>query len=71
MEILDQIWAHPKEAKGIISKYTEQNRSILEQERMLEARMKKSRLSKTILDVDEDENEAEEHSNMEKATATV
>jgi hypothetical protein len=71
MEILDQIWAHPKEAKEIISKYTEQNKSILEQERMLEARMKKSRLSKTILDVDESENEAEEHSNTEKATAPV
>jgi len=71
MEALDQIWAHPKEAKGIISKYTEQNRSILEQERMLELRMKKSRLSKTILDVDEDENEAEEHNNTEKATAPV
>jgi len=71
MEALDQIWAHPKEAKGIISKYTEQNKSILEQERMLELRMKKSRLSKTILDVDEDENETEEHSNMEKATAPV
>jgi len=71
MAILDQIWAHPKEAKEIISKYTEQNKSILEQERMLEARMKKSRLSKTILDVNEDENEAEEHNNMEKATAPV
>jgi hypothetical protein len=49
--------------------YAEQNKSILEQERMLEARMKKSRLSKTILDVDEDENETEEHNNTEKATA--
>jgi len=38
---------------------------------MLEVRMKKSRLSKTLLDVDEDENETEEHSNMEKATAPV
>jgi hypothetical protein len=71
MEILGQIWARPKEAKRIITKYTEQNRSILEQERMLEARMKKSRLSKTILDVDEDENEAEEHSKSVKATAPV
>jgi hypothetical protein len=30
--------------------------------------MRKSRLSKTILDVDEDENETEEHNNTEKAT---
>lgn len=71
MEALDPIWAHPKKAKDIFAKYAEQNRSILEQERMLEARMKKSRLSKTILDVDEDENETEEHSNMEKATTPV
>jgi hypothetical protein len=35
---------------------------------MLEARMKKTRLSKTILDVDEDENETEERNNTEKAT---
>jgi len=70
MDILDQIWAHPKEAKGIISKHTEQNKAILEQERMLEARMKKSRLSKTILDIDENENETEEHNNTEKTTAS-
>jgi hypothetical protein len=70
MEMLDQIWAHPEKAKEIIAKYTEQNRSILEQERMLELRMKKTRLSKTILDVDESESEsAEEQSNSaEKAT---
>jgi hypothetical protein len=71
MEMLDQICAHPKKAKDILAKYADQNKSILEQERMLELRMKKSRLSKTILDVDEDENETEEHSNMEKATAPV
>jgi hypothetical protein len=71
METLDQIWGHPEKAKEILAKYAEQNKSILEQERMLEARMKKSRLSKTILDVDEDENETEEHSNTEKATAPV
>jgi hypothetical protein len=36
---------------------------------MLEARMKKSRLSRTILDVDESESEsAEEQSSSEKAT---
>ena len=64
MDILDQIWAHPKEAKGIISKHTEQNKSILEQERMLELRMKKTRLSKTILDIDESENEAAEQGNL-------
>jgi len=71
MEALDQIWAHCKKAKDILARYAEQNKSILEQERMLEARMKKSCLSKTILDVNEDENEAEEHNNMEKATAPV
>jgi len=38
---------------------------------MLEARVKKLRQSKTILDVDENENETEEHSNMEKATTPV
>jgi len=69
MGTLDEIWAHPKKAKEILAKYAEQNKSILEQERMLEARMKKSRLSKTILDVDEDENETEEHNNTEKTTA--
>jgi hypothetical protein len=69
MEMLDQIWGHPEKAKEILGKYAEQNKSILEQERMLETRMKKSRLSKTILDVDEDENETEEHSKSEKATA--
>ena len=42
--MLDQIWARPKEAKEILAKYAEQNKSILEQERMMEARMKKSRL---------------------------
>jgi hypothetical protein len=70
MEMLDQIWAHPEKAKEIIAKYAEQNKSILEQERMLEARMKKTRLSKTILDIDESESEsAEEQSNSaEKAT---
>jgi DNA-binding transcriptional ArsR family regulator len=71
MEMLDQIWAHPKEAKAIITKYTEQNRSILEQERMLEARMKKSRQSRTILDVDDSEREtSEEQGNSEKVTAS-
>jgi hypothetical protein len=58
----------PGKGREILAKYAEQNKSILEQERMLEARMKKSRLSKTILDVDEDENETEEHNNTEKAT---
>jgi hypothetical protein len=37
---------------------------MLEQERMLEARMKTSRLSKIILDADEDENEAAEQGNQ-------
>jgi hypothetical protein len=37
---------------------------MLEQERMLEARMKTSRLSKTILDADEGENEAAEQGNQ-------
>jgi len=69
MEMLDQIWAHPKEAKGIISKYTEQNKSILEQERMLEARMKKSRQSKTILDVDENESESAGEENRKTASS--
>ena len=67
MEMLDQIWAHPEKAKEIIAKYTEQNKSILEQERMLELRMKKTRLSKTILDVDENENEAAEQGNQAAA----
>ena len=71
MEVLDQIWAHPKEAEEIVTKCREQNKSILEQERMLEARVKKLRQSKTILDVGEDENETEEHSNREKATTPV
>lgn len=58
----------PGKGREILAKYAEQNRSILEQERMLEARMKKSRLSKTILDVDENESRvAEEQSNSEKA----
>jgi hypothetical protein len=70
MQIFDEIWKHPDKAQDILGKYREQNKSILEQERMLEARMKKSRLSKTILDVDESESEsAEEQSNSaEKAT---
>jgi hypothetical protein len=55
MQILDEIWKQPETAKEILAKYREQNSSILEQERMLEARMKKARLSKTILDVDEGE----------------
>jgi hypothetical protein len=33
---------------------------------MLEVRMKKSRLSKTILDVDESENETEERATLRK-----
>ena len=71
MGALDEIWAHPKKAKEILAKYAEQNKAILEQERMLEARMKKSRLSKTILDVDENESEAaEEHANSEKPAAS-
>jgi hypothetical protein len=60
MQILDEIWKHPDRAKDILSKYREQNKSILEQERMLEARIKKARLSKTILDVDESEHGAAE-----------
>jgi len=67
MQILDEIWKHPKRAKEILAKYSEQNRSILEQERMLDARMKKSRLSKTILDVDESEDGMEEQSTSGKA----
>ena len=67
MQILDEIWKHPKRASEILAKYTEQNRSILEQERMLEARMKKARLSKTILDVDESEGEAAEQGNQAAA----
>jgi predicted DNA-binding transcriptional regulator len=71
MEILDQIWAHPKEAEEIVTKCREQNKSILEQERMLEARVKKLRQSKTVLDVDENESEAaEEHANSEKPAAS-
>jgi hypothetical protein len=64
MEALDQIWAHPKEAEEIVTKCREQNKSILEQERMLEARVKKLRQSKTILDVDENEQEAAEQGNQ-------
>jgi hypothetical protein len=56
MQILDEIWKHPDKAKDILGKYREQNKSILEQEQMLEARMKKARLSKTILDVGDREN---------------
>jgi hypothetical protein len=41
-----------------------QNKSIVEQERMLEARMRKARLSKTILDVDENEHGAVEQGNQ-------
>jgi hypothetical protein len=73
MEMLDQIWGRPKKAKEILARYAEQNESILEQEHMLEARMKKSRLSKTILDVDDGENEsevAEEHTNLKKPAAS-
>jgi hypothetical protein len=58
MEMLDQIWSHPKKAKEILAKYAEQNKSILERERMLEATMKKSRVSKTILDVEDAETAA-------------
>jgi len=65
-DILDEIWKHRKRAKEMLAKYSEQNRLILEQERMLEARMKKSRLSKTILDVDDGENETEEQGNSER-----
>ncbi len=54
----------PNEA---LAKYAEQNKSILEQEHMLETRMKKSRLNKTVLDDDENENEtAEEQANPGK-----
>lgn len=56
--MLDQIWSHPKKAKEILAKYAEQNKSILERERMLEATMKKSRVSKTILDVEDAETAA-------------
>ena len=70
MRLLErEIWGHPKKAKEILVRYAEQNKSILEQERMLELRMKKSRLSKTILDVEESEDGGEEHNNTEKATA--
>ena len=65
MRLLErEIWGHPKKAKEILARYAEQNKSILEQERMLELRMKKTRLSKTILDADESENEAAEQGNL-------
>lgn len=67
MVILDEIWKQPKNAKEILAKYKEQNRSILEQERMLEARIKKARLSKTILDVEENEHGASEQGNQAAA----
>jgi hypothetical protein len=46
MEMLDQIWSRPKKAKEIHAKYAEQNKAILERERILELRMRKNRLSK-------------------------
>jgi len=70
MGALDQIWSHPKKAKEMLAKYTEQNKSILEQERMLELRMKKGRLSKTILDVEDnqDGDEAQQSDGPENKT---
>jgi hypothetical protein len=53
MAIVDDIWKHPETAKEIITSYTQKNHSILEQERLLDSRIRTKRLSKTIFDVDD------------------
>lgn len=52
MQILDEIWRHPQEAKETLAKYAQRNQAILEEERMLDSRIKK-RYSKTILDIED------------------
>jgi len=52
MQILDEIWRHPQQAKETIAKYAQRNQAILEQERLLDSRIKR-RHSKTILDLDD------------------
>lgn len=54
MTVLDEVWKHPKNAQKILERYREQNKAILEQERLLEERMAKRRQSKTILDENEE-----------------
>ena len=53
MAIVDDIWKHPETAKEITTSYAQKNHSILEQERLLNSRIRTKRLSKTIFDVDD------------------
>ena len=53
MIIMDEVWKYPKSAEKVLDRYREQNKFILEQERLLEERMAHSRKSKTILDESE------------------